>query len=80
MAKYLITTTETYRVNSEEAVDAILEDAKNDSNYTLVKYSSQYKEKKEKGDVVDFWYRVTLTKAFADEKDPDRDVSITYGV
>jgi hypothetical protein len=80
MAKYLITTTETYRVDSEEAVEAILEEAKNDSNYTLVKYSSTYKEKKEKGDVVDYWYRLTLTKAFTEEKDPDRDVQITYGV
>lgn len=80
MAKYLITTTETYRVDSEEAVEAILEEAKSDSNYTLVKYSSQYKEKKEKGEVVDYWYRLTLTKAFTEEKDPDRDVQITYGV
>ena len=80
MAKYLITTTETYRVDSEEAVEAILEEAKNDSKYTLVKYSSTYKEKKEKGDVVDYWYRLTLTKAFTEEKDPDRDVQITYGV
>ena len=39
------TTTETYRVNSEEQVEAILEEAKNDSNYTLVKYSSTYKER-----------------------------------
>ena len=80
MAKYLITTTETYRVDSEEKVEAILEEAKNDSNYTLVKYSSQYKEKKEKGEVVDYWYRLTLTKSFTDEKEPDRDVQITYGV
>jgi hypothetical protein len=80
MAKYLITTTETYRVDSESQVEAILEEAKNDSNYTLSKYSSQYKEKKEKGDVVDFWYKLTLTKVFTDEKDPDRDVQITYGV
>ena len=80
MAKYLITTTETYRVDSESQVEAILEEAKNDSNYTLVKYSSQYKEKKEKGEVVDYWYRLTLTKAFTDEKEPDRDVQITYGV
>jgi hypothetical protein len=80
MAKYLITTTETYRVDSEEAVEAILEEAKSDSNYTLVKYSSTYKEKKEKGDVVDYWYRLTLTKEFTEEKDPDRDVQITYGV
>lgn len=80
MAKYLITTTETYRVDSEQQVEAILEDAKNDNSYTLVKYSSQYKEKKEKGEVVDYWYRLTLTKSFTDEKEPDRDVQITYGV
>ena len=80
MAKYLITTTETYRVDSEEKLEAILEEAKNDSNYTLVKYSSQYKERKAQGEVVDFWYRLTLTKAFTDEKEPDRDVQITYGV
>ena len=80
MAKYLITTTETYRVDSEQEVEAILEDAKNDSNYTLVKYSSQYKERKMQGEVVDYWYRLTLTKAFTDEKEPDRDVQITYGV
>ena len=80
MAKYLITTTETYRVDSEEQVEAILEEAKNDSNYTLVKYSSTYKERKAQGEVVDCWYRLTLTKAFTDEKEPDRDVRITYGV
>lgn len=80
MAKYLITTTETYRVDTEEEVKEILEESKNDFNYTLVKYSSTYKEKKEKGEVVDSWYRLTLTKTFTDEKDPDRDVQITYGV
>ena len=80
MAKYLITTTETYRVDSEEQVEAILEEAKSDENYTLVKYSSTYKERKAQGDVVDYWYRLTLTKAFTDEKEPDRDVQITYGV
>ena len=80
MAKYLITTTETYRVDSEEQVEAILEEAKNDSSYTLVKYSSTYKERKAQGEVVDYWYRLTLTKAFTDEKEPDRDVQITYGV
>ena len=80
MAKYLITTTETYRVDSEEQVEASLEEAKSDSNYTLVKYSSTYKERKAQGEVVDYWYRLTLTKAFTDEKEPDRDVQITYGV
>ena len=39
-----------------------------------------YKERKAQGEVVDYWYRLTLTKAFTDEKEPDRDVQITYGV
>lgn len=80
MAKYLITTTETYRVDSEEAVEAILEEARNDDTYILTKYSSTYKERKEKGDVVDYWYRLTLTKVFTEEKEPDRDIKVTYGV
>ena len=29
---------------------------------------------------MDYWYKLTLTKAFTDEKEPDRDVQITYGV
>ena len=80
MAKYLITTTETYRVDSESQVEAILEEAKNDSNYTLVKYSSQYKEKKEKGEVVDTWVHVSLVKAFNTEKEPDRYINVNYEV
>lgn len=79
MAKFLITTTETYRVDSEPEVETILEEAKNNSNYILVKYSSQYKEKKAQGEVIDSWYKLTLTKAFTDEKEPDRDVQISYG-
>jgi hypothetical protein len=79
MAKFLITTTETYRVDSEPEVETILEEAKNNLNYILVKYSSQYKEKKAQGEVIDSWYKLTLTKAFTDEKEPDRDVQISYG-
>lgn len=79
MSKYLITTTETYRADSEKEVEALIAEAKESSQYELVKYSSQLKESKAKGEVIDSWYRVTLTKAFTEEKDPIRSVNIIYG-
>jgi hypothetical protein len=51
MSKYLISTVETYRVDSETEVARIIEDAKNDSKYELVKYSSTAKETKQKGHI-----------------------------
>lgn len=76
--KYLITTTEVYRVSSEEEAAALIETAKNDREYTLSKYSTQYKEKKQKGEIVDYWWKVTLVKEFTSEKEPERDVTVTY--
>lgn len=79
MAKYLIKTTEIYRVDSENEVEAILTDAKNDSKYELVKYSSQHKEIKSKGEIIDEYELVSLTKSFTAEKEPDRQVDVSYG-
>lgn len=78
--KYLITTTEVYRASSEEEASQLIEDAKKESSkYTLTKYGSQYKEKKVKGTVEDYWWKVTLVKEFTSEKEPDRDVTVSYG-
>ena len=68
--KYLIQTVETYRVDSEENAAALIDEAKTDHNFVLTKYTSEHKEKKAKGETVDSWYRVTLTKFFTDEKEP----------
>jgi hypothetical protein len=76
--KYLTQVTETYRVDNEDLVMNMIEEAKHDNTFTLIKYTSQYKERKAKGEVIDAWYKVTLTKAFADEKDPEENVTITY--
>lgn len=76
--KYLINVTETYRVDSESTVEKILEEAKNAKEYELCKYSCVYKETKQKGEVIDSWYRLTLCKSFTSEKEPDRSVNITY--
>lgn len=78
MSKYLISVTENYRVDSEAEVETMLEEAKNDNNFILSKYTSTFKEQKAKGEVVDTWYKVSLTKTFTEEKDPDKQVNITY--
>lgn len=78
MSKYLINVTETYRVDSESEVANIIENAKKDGSYILSKYSSVKKERKQKGEVIDEWYRLSLTKSFTDEKEPDAQVDIVY--
>ena len=78
--KYLIKTVETYRVANESEAKQLIESAKNDRSYTLSKYSSEYKCSKDKGEVVDEWYRVILTKDFCNEREPDTTATISYTV
>lgn len=76
--KYLISTQETYRVDTEEEVQKLIEEAKKDGRYSLAKYTRAYKDKKQKGEIVESWYRVSLTKEFNEEKEPDRFVEVSY--
>lgn len=80
MSRYLVKSVETYRVDSESEAKALIEEAKRDNRYSTSKYMSEYKEAKQKGEVVDSWYRVTITKAFTSEKEPDSTVSVSYDV
>lgn len=75
---YLLSVVETYRVATEDDANDLIERAK--STGLLVKYSCVYKERKQKGDVVDSWYRVTLTKNITDEKEPERVLGVKYFV
>lgn len=75
--KYLVNTTEVYRVESEEEATSLIEEAKQNNSYILSKYSSTKKEKKSKGEVIDEWYHVVLVKTFGDEKEPDSYMNIT---
>ena len=77
--KSLTQVTETYRVDDEDQVLKMIDEAKSDNRFTLSKHTSQYKERKAKGEVIDQWFKVTLTKVFCDEKEPDANVTITYG-
>ena len=78
--KYVINTTEVYRVDTEGEAAALIEAAKNEGGYVLSKYSSTKKERKAKGEVIDEWYHVVLVKTFNDEKEPETTVEITYEV
>lgn len=71
MSKFLITVTETWRADGEQERDDLINAAKAASNYTLTKYTSEHKERKMKGEVVDEFYKITLTKAFTDIKEPE---------
>lgn len=76
--KYLLTTTEVYRVESENEAKKIIEEAKNDNHFIVIKYTSQYKERKQKGEVVDSWWKLSITKQFTDEKEPEFQTEIQY--
>ena len=65
--KYLITTTEIYRFSSEDEATNFIEAAKKESGYVLTKHTVEYKERKQKGEVVDYWWKVTLVKSFNNE-------------
>ncbi len=78
MSKYLITVSETYRVDTEAEVGTLLEEAKADNDYELIKYSSVHKEKKQKGEIVDDYYVVTLNKKFDDVGDPCGSMKVVY--
>ncbi len=68
--KYLIETTEVYRVDSESEATKIIEEAKKSNKYELIRYNRIQRERKQKGEVIDSWYKVTLNKKFDDEKEP----------
>lgn len=78
--KYLLKTVETYRVASDAEAKNLIEEAKKDRNFILAKYTSEQKEKKVKGEVEDSWVRVTLTKTFTDEKEPEMTADVSYSV
>lgn len=80
MSKYLISTVETYRIDTEAEATKAIEEAKSDKSYILGKYTSEHKERKAKGEVIDEYWKLSLTKNFNDIKEPDSTVIINYEV
>ena len=75
---YLIKTTEQHRCGSEEEAKNLIQKAKDSG--TLVKYSSELREIKSKGEVIDAYYRVILVKQFTNEKEPEDQIYAEYKV
>lgn len=80
MSKFLVSTTEVFRVDTDEEAKGLIEEAKRSSMFELGKYSSEFKIKKQKGEIVDEWYKVTLVKHFNDEKEPSQHIKPNYEV
>ncbi len=78
MSKYLLNVTEVYRVDTESEAIKFIDEARQDNRFTLKKHSSVYRERKQKGEVVDAWWKVSLTKEFDDEKEPCGSTTIEY--
>lgn len=67
MARFLMKTTDVYRVDTEEEAMDMIEEAKDkqaEGGYILTKSGYVVKTKKSKGEVVDMWMVVTTEKSF----------------
>lgn len=78
--KYLLTSTDTYRVATVEDVEVLHEKLKNDRNFQLVSFSYKTKYVKAKGEIIEEYQVVSAKKLFNDEKDPENHIDVKYGV
>lgn len=78
--KYLINTTEVYRVDTMGDVEALRAAAESDPHYEVGSLTYKSKVKKQKGEVIDEWYQVSIKKIFNDEKEPVNKFTISYEV
>ena len=80
--KYLIKTTEVLRLESMVDVEDyhawVQEDARK-QGYQIVGFSWKEKCRRVKGEIADEWFIVSVSKVFADEKEPDLPLrQVTY--
>lgn len=77
---YLCNVVETHRVESEVDADALIEEARNSNMYDLTKSSIAHKEVKAKGEIIDEYYLVVLTKFIQEHKTPSIRMTLKYEV
>ena len=78
MSIFFIKSAEQYRCDTEEEAKWLLEEAKKNYLYSVVKSSNEIKATKAKGEITDEWRRVIITKHFNDEKEPENHVMPYY--
>ena len=72
MSSYLIKVTEQYRCDTEQEAKTLIDEAKQNHQYTVIK------SLKQKGEIVDEWRRVIITKENTSEKEPDSTIMPNY--
>lgn len=84
MIKYLIKTTNEYRVETKEDADTLhkqLEEEATNNGWTLSGWAETYKTRKSQGEIVEEWYICKSTIIFNDPKEPKNELqSIEYNV
>ena len=80
MSVYLCSTVETYRADHAHAADELINFARESKLYDLKRSNVQKKEVKAKGEVVDEFFLVSLTKSIQDPKNPEVSVKLNYEV
>ena len=78
--RYLLSSTDIYRVETVAEVEALHEELSTDVNFTLTAFSYKTKPIKEKGEVVGEYQVVTAKKVFNAEKEPDNQITVHYEV
>lgn len=71
MSSYLIKVTEQYRCDTETEAKNLIEEAKQNNQYTVIKSSDEIKTVKQKGEIIDEYHRVLITKEFTSEREPN---------
>lgn len=78
--KILLSSVDTYRVDTVEEVEQLHEELKTNDTFTLASFSYKTKTVKSKGEIIDEYQVVQAKKIFTDEKEPTVDVRIIYEV
>jgi hypothetical protein len=80
MSVYLCSVVENYRADYEHEADELINAARESKLYDLKKSNVQKKEVKAKGEIVDEFFLVSLTKNIQDPKNPEVNVELNYEV
>ena len=75
---YLLKVTNTYRVPNEETALALREELDKNSCGELTAFSYTQKQIKIKGEIAETYLVCKATLEFTKERDPDRNVTVTY--
>ena len=76
--KYLLSSTDVYRVPTVADVEKLHEELSKDTNFTLTSFSYKTKYIKIKGEIVEEYQVVSAKKVFNEEKDPTNSINVRY--